>query len=121
MSTEYVGTVVLEVDGREIDVVSVNASRNVGRKPVRTMNRKGKSKGFTKTVADYSLRLTAVVPEEGNIDWDGIENAKVTIDKGPAGRESYLGCFSIEVGESYDVDNEARVDISMGALDFVRE
>ena len=36
---EYVGAVVVEVDGREIEAFSCSPSANTGRKPVKTMNR----------------------------------------------------------------------------------
>ncbi|HDI5852221.1 TPA: phage tail protein, partial [Escherichia coli] len=31
-------------------------------------------------------------------------------------RTSYLDCFTVEVGEKYTVDSEAKIDIKMAAL-----
>ena len=45
---EYAGQVILEVDGQEIEVTSFNVSENTGRKPVKTMNRTGRAKGFAR-------------------------------------------------------------------------
>jgi hypothetical protein len=36
-------------------------------------------------------------------------------------RESWLDCFTTEVGEKYSVDNEARRDIKLSALRKVKE
>lgn len=119
---EYVGAIVLEVDGKEIDVVSVSPTHNAGRKLVKTMNRKRRAKGFAKTVKDYMLKVTAVVDPENPIVWDDIEGAKISIEN-PDGtlRESYLECGTISVGKQYDSENEARIDIDMYALDHVVE
>lgn len=115
---EYAGQVVLEIDGKEIEVTSLNVTENTGRKPVKTMNRTGHAKGFARGVAEITLSLTVVVPLSGDIDWAAIEGAKLT--KFPLGaeqqRESFRDCFTLSVGEKYQVDGEAVRDISMQAL-----
>lgn len=120
---EYAGAIVLEVDGREIEVSALNVSHNTGRKLVKTMNRTNHAKGFARGVAEFGLSVTAVVPLEGDIDWAGIEGAKLTIF--PVGneqhRESYLDCFTVSVGEKYQVDGEAVRDLTMQALKKVVE
>ena len=122
MSTEYVGTIVLEVDGQEIDVASFSATHETMRKVVKTMNRKGRAKGFAKTVRGYSLKVTAVVPKVNPPIWDDIEDAKISIEsEDGAYRESYLDCGVVSVGKQYDAENEARIDIDMYALDHVVE
>lgn len=122
MSKEYVGTIVLEVDGQEIDVASVSANHETLRKVVKTMNRTGRAKGFAKTTRGYSLKVTAVVPKINPPNWDDIEDAKISIEsEDGAFRESYLGCGVMSVGKQYDMENESRIDIEMFALDYVRE
>lgn len=120
---EYLGAIVLEVDGREIDIVSLDTNESTGRTLVKTMNREGRAKGFVKGIATYELTVTAVIPATGDIDWAAIQGAKITVypvaseDK----RVSYLDCFTISVGNRYDVENEARRDVQMAALRRVEE
>lgn len=120
---EYVGAVVMEVNGQEIEVVSISPSEDTGRKVVKTMNRSGRASGFAQGVAMFDLRLSAVIPVLGEpLDWAAIEGAKITIAPVAGGkRTSYLDCFTISVGRSYQVDGEARIDISMSALRKVEE
>jgi hypothetical protein len=121
---EYVGAAVLELDGRDIDVTKISARETTGTKVVKTMNRKRRAKGVAKGIGEYTLNITAVIPLDGAVDWVNIEGAKVTIDpvSGSGGkRVSYLNCFAIEVGEEYNVEGEAVVDIQLGALDKVIE
>lgn len=120
----YAGAVIMEINGREVEVISIKPSTTTGRKGVKTMNRKGRVLGFADGVTEYKLSLTAAIPIDGSIpDWDNITKAKITIfpinkdDK----RTSYLDCFSTEISEQYEVDNEARIDIEMIALDKIEE
>ncbi len=121
---EYIGAIVLEVDGKEVEVTKCDPKVNTGRKGVKTLNSQGRMRGFIQGIAEYTLSITAVIPSDGSeIDWENITDAKLTYyplnqaDK----RTSYRGCFTTEVGESYTVDNEAVVDIQMGALEKVVE
>lgn len=120
---EYVGQIVLEVDGQEIEVVDLGVNHNTGRKLVKTMNRTGRAKGFARGIAEFALSVTVAIPLSGDIDWAAIEGAKIT--KFPLGseskRESFLDCFTVSVGEKYNVDGEARRDLSMQALRRVAE
>lgn len=121
---EYVGAIVLEVDGVEIEVTKCDPKVNTGRKGVKTLNSSGRMRGFIQGIAEYTLSITAVKPKDGTeLDWDNITNAKVTFY--PLGndgqRTTYQECFTTEVGESYTVDNEAVIDIQMGALNKVVE
>lgn len=115
---EYIGCIVLEVDGQEIDVVAVDPTERTGRKLVKTMNAEGRAKGFARGVAEFDLKVTVAIPAEGDMDWAAIEGAKLTIypQSGGGTRTSYLDCFTVEVGERYQVDNEAVRDISMAAM-----
>lgn len=120
---EYVGSISLEVDGVEIEVATVSPKTSTGRRPVKTMNRLRNIAGFSRGIKTYDLRITAVIPIEGDLlDWDNIEGAKLSIDPGDGGqRVSYLDCFSTDVGEEYQADGEARRDISLVAVRKVTE
>lgn len=120
---EYVGSISLEVDGREIEVATVSPRTSTGRRPVRTMNRLRQIAGFARGIQTHELRVAAVIPVEGDsIRWENIEGAKLTVDPGGTGkRVSYLDCFSTEVGREYQVDNEARIDVTLMAVRKVEE
>lgn len=120
---EFVGSISLEVDGREVEVASVAPRENTGRRPVRTMNKLRTIAGFSRGIKTYDLRTTAVVPKDGTaVDWANIEGAKLTIEPADGGqRTSYLDCFATEVGEEYSVDNEARIDVQLVAVRKVAE
>ena len=120
----YAGAVIMEINGQDIEIISIKPSTTTGRKPVKTMNRRGKVRGYADGVTEYKLSVTAAIPIDGTLpDWDNITKAKITIypinqdDK----RTSYLDCFSTECSEQYEVENEARIDIELIALDKVIE
>ncbi|PKN07626.1 MAG: phage tail protein [Deltaproteobacteria bacterium HGW-Deltaproteobacteria-8] len=118
MTIEYTGAIVLSVDGKDFDVESCDVTRKTGRKAVKTMNRTGKPKGFAKGVAEFSLKITLPVTP-GDPEWADVENAKITLEPLNTGdkRVSYTGCFTTDVGEKYQVDGEAKRDITVEALD----
>lgn len=120
---EYVGAIVLSVDGQDVEVVDFSVQAKTGRKLVKTMNRTGRAKGYSKGIAEYDLSVTAVIPDTGAPDWESIVGAKLTAQPlDPSGQtESYLDCFTTEVGKKYSVDNEARIDIKMNGLRKVTE
>ncbi|MCL1618334.1 phage tail protein [Ralstonia pseudosolanacearum] len=122
---EYLGAIVLEVDGREVEIESYTTSDKTGRKLVKTMNRTGRPSGFTQGVGEYNLTITAPVPTDPTeeVDWASITSAKLTHypSTTTGQRVSYLGCFTQEVSEKYEVDNEAKRDITMSAIKKVTE
>lgn len=120
----YAGTIVMEVNGVEIDIVSLKPQTTTGRKPVKTMNRKGRVLGYADGITEHKLSVTAAIPIDGTeIDWANITKAKITIY--PINKEdrrtSYLDCFTVEISEQYEADNEARIDIEMVALHKIKE
>lgn len=117
MLTEFVGVAILEVDTREIEITGVDVTDVTGRRPVRTMNRTGRITGFSRGVGQYDLRVTAVIPTSGGaVDWANIQGAKLTLTPLAGGRRTtYSDCFATQVGETYSVDNEARVDVQLTA------
>ncbi|HFC6102729.1 TPA: phage tail protein [Neisseria meningitidis] len=120
----YADAVIMEMNGRDIEIVSIKLQTTTGRKPVKTMNRNGRVNGYCDGVTEHKLSVTAAIPIDGTeIDWDNITKAKITIypindeDR----RTSYLDCFTVDTGEQYEVDNEARIDIEMIALHKIKE
>ena len=114
----------MEVNGVEVEIVSIKPTTTTGRKPVRTMNRRGKVRGYADGITEYKMSLTAAIPIDGTeVDWDNITDAKITIfpinkeDK----RVTYLGCSTTECSSQYQDDGEAKIDIEMFALDKVEE
>lgn len=120
---EYLGAIVMEVNGQEVEIESLDVTIKTGRKLVKTMNKTGRAKGFARGIEEIDLKVTAVIPLTGDIDWKGIEGAKITIYPTTAGgkRTSYLDCFTTDVGNKYTVDGEAKRDLSMAALREVVE
>ena len=120
----YAGAIIMEVNGRDIEIVSLKPQTTTGRKPLKTMNRQGRVMGYADGVTEHKLSLTAAIPIDGTeIDWDNITRAKITIY--PINKEerrvSYLDCFTTETSEQYEADNEAKIDIEMIALHKIWE
>ena len=124
MSTEYIGSVTLYLDAAEVEITKIDVKDSTGRKPVKTMNRSRRTKGFTRGVGQYDITATAVMPTDGTaINWGSIEDAKISLvpDVSGAKPTSYLGFCVTEVGESYTVDNEMVIDITGFAIRKVLE
>ena len=121
---EYVGAVVLEVDGKEIECVSVNVSSNTGYLPVKTMRRKRVISGYCVGVATFELSVTVPIKVDGEeLDWWNVFDAKVVIYpiSGNGNREAYTGCCVQEVGDAYETEGEAKRDLKMFAVEHVKE
>ncbi len=120
---EYLGSIVMEIDGKEIDIESLDETVRTGRKVVKTMNRSGRAKGYARGMTDYELRLSVAVPLSGETNWAGVDGAKITVYPldSESSRTQYLDCFVTEVGSAYNVEGEAKRNISMVALRKVVE
>ena len=120
----YAGAIIMEVDGRDIEIVSLKPTTTTGRKPVKTMNRQGRVLGYADGVTEHKLSITAAIPiGASSINWVGFTKAKITVYpiKKNDRRVSYLDCFTVETSEQYEADNEARIDIEMIALHKILE
>lgn len=115
---EYLGAIVMEIDGVEVDIESLDVSHNTGRRLVKTMNRTGRPQGFARGIEMFDLRVTAVIPLDGDIDWGAIEGAKIVIYPVQEGgqREVFYDCFTSDVGQSYKTDSEATQALTMQCL-----
>ncbi|OLN30446.1 Transaldolase [Desulfovibrio sp. DV] len=120
---EYLGAIILEIDGQEYEIVDFNEQHETGRKVVKTMNGTGRAKGYHQGVKTWELSITAVVPKDDALDWSGVEGAKLTIYPVTEGgkRESYQDCAVVSIGNKYTVDSEARVDVKLLSLNKVEE
>lgn len=120
---EYAGSIVLEVDGTEYECTDFNPEVQTGRKLVKTMNSTGRAKGFSKGIATYEFTISVVIPLGGDIDWGALSDSKVTIYPldNSGQRTTYQDCFCTGYSEKYTVDNEARRDVKMTALNKVNE
>ncbi len=122
---EYVGSVVLEINGKEFEVIDISIDHDTGKKIVKTMNRRGKALGFCQGIQTWEIALTVAIPKNigEDIDWDNFEGAKITIYPLTEGgkRESYLDCISQKNSIKYAAENEARVSVRVLALDKIVE
>lgn len=121
---EYVGAIVLEIDGTELECTDLKEDEQTGRKLVKTMNRTGRAKGFSRGVAEYQVTVSVVIPLSGDLAWGDMEGVKITqypVSGSGGKRVSFLDCFSTQVGAQYTVDNEAKRDITFAALRRVEE
>jgi hypothetical protein len=119
---EYQGMIIMEVDGVEVEVETLNITKKSGRKVVKVMNKTGRATGFTRGIADIDIDCSAVIPLTGDLAWGDIVGAKITVyPLGGGQRVSYLDCFTTEVGKKYKVDGEAKQDLKMVALREVLE
>ena len=120
MSEEYVGAVVLEWDGREIECASVSSDISTGKRIVKVMNRKARARGHSKGIPDFKLSVEVPIPTDGSEpDWLTIENAKLTIVPidSVGQREIFLGCEVETVSSKWQVEGTAMRTLSITALD----
>lgn len=122
---EYVGAIVLEVDGREIECTSFSAKETTGRMPVKTMNRSRRIAGFCTGVATYELTVAVPIPvDQGTeVNWSEVAGAKLVIYpvSGKGRRTAYTGCVVQDVSDAYESEGEAKRDLTMFAVNKVEE
>lgn len=120
---DYLGAIILEVDGTEYEVETVDVDHKPNRSLVKTMNRKGRPSGCSEGVHEWSLKIVAPIPVTGAFDWDSIKGGKLTIfpvtESGT--RVSYLDCVSMGDSKSFGVGNEAKVTVTLAACDEIKE
>lgn len=118
MSIEYDGEVVVEINGKEIDVVSFDDTVTTGRKPVKTMNRTGRARGSVNGIKTVEMKITAPAPAVGEYDWENMKDAQIVIY--PVGnaskRTTFMDSNVTSVGSRYQLEGEMVRDISLYAL-----
>ena len=121
---EYVGAVVLEVDGREVECSSFSVTENTGRQPGKTMNRSRRIAGYSTGVATFEISASVPIPVDGDeLDWFNAFDVKMVIYpiSGNGKRTAYTGCVVQEVSPAYESEGEAKRDIKLFAVDRVEE
>lgn len=123
MATEYVGIIVMEVDGQEVEIDSIDVTHKTGRTVVKTMNKDRRARGYREGVSEFELKVEAVIPKTGELDWASIKGAKITLYPADGGgqRESYLDCATLDIGTKYQLSGESMRSLTMGALRKVVE
>lgn len=124
MADTYVGSVVLEVNGMEIEVTRISPSVDTGRKLVKTMNSTGRARGHVNGITTHNLTIEAVKPKGRTVVWENIVDAKLTLspEDGSGEKNITYQNFTVQtVGDEYSVDNEARVSITGFALNRIEE
>ena len=118
MSTEYDGEVVVEINGKEVDVVSFDDTVNTGRKPVKTMNRTGRAKGSVSGIESIDMKITAPAPATGEFNWRTMKDAQIVIYPvgNPSKRTTYIDSNVSTIGSRYQLDGEAVRDVSLYCL-----
>lgn len=123
MTDNYVGQIVLELNGTDYEVTSLEPSLKTGRTIVKTMNRTGRPLGTAKGMEEHELRIAVAIPKNGEPNWRALVDAKITIypQEGGGKRETWTGCSLIEMGSKYQVEGEATRDLTVSALNYYEE
>ncbi len=123
MSDNYVGQIVLSINGADYEIKSLDHTMRTGRTVVKTMNRKRRPLGTAAGVEDHELRVSVAIPKSGEPNWRAMQDAKITIEPVDGGgeRESWTGVALIEMGSKYQLEGEATRDLTLSALDYYPE
>jgi hypothetical protein len=123
MSDNYVGQIVLELNGTDYEVTSLEPTLKTGRTVVKTMNRSGRPLGTAKGMEEHDLRISVAIPKNGEPNWRALVDAKITIypQDGGGKRETWTGCSLVEMGSKYQVEGEATRDLTVSALNYYEE
>ena len=123
MAEEAVGSIVMSVDGQEYDCSKFTSKKTTGNKRILTMNRKLKAKFKAKGITVYDLTCSVVIPDgKDTVDWDGVEGIRISIESPTGGfRETYTDCEVQEYSDSYDVNGETMRDLTLFAMDYLKE
>ena len=123
MAEEAVGSIVMSVDGQEYDCSKFTSKKTTGNKRILTMNRKLKAKFKAKGITIYDLTCSVVIPDgKDTVDWDGVEGIRISIESPTGGfRETYTDCEVQEYSDSYDVNGETMRDLTLFAMDYLKE
>lgn len=116
----YVGRTVISVNAVVIaECKSANERTTTGRKVLRGFSPLGGPIGTTDGTPEYSIDLEVYIPKVGDlVDWVGLEGATLTISPRDGIGKTIIfgGCFTTEVGASYNETDEATRKVTFGAL-----
>lgn len=118
MALDYDGEVVVEINGKEVDVISFDDTVKTGRKPVKTMNRTGRAKGSVNGIKTVEMKITAPAPATDEFDWENMRDAQIVIYPvaNPTKRTTYADSNVSGIGSRYQLEGEAVRDISLYCL-----
>ncbi|WP_310601205.1 hypothetical protein [Desulfobulbus sp.] len=112
--SEYVVSVLLEVNGQNIDdFKAVTEGEFEVAKQINLMNKTG----FGRMTARHGVEVDYVVPaDKAEFDFKTVEDGTLTIDKQNGVRTTYTGVWTLKVGATkYDGENEVVRTITFGA------
>ena len=118
ISSPTLGTFPLE------DVVSLDVTYTHDSKPVKTMNRRRRSRGFQTNTPEYAADMEVAVQKANpEVDWIELQQSKETFligwREGAGGvRRQLVDCQVADVSDSYSEEGEMRRRVSLMALDF---
>lgn len=115
----YVGCIILEVDGQDVEIAKIQTEITTGKKLVLVMSRAARAAGRSKGISQIKITVSAPIPLTGpELDWAELDDATLVIEPAEEGGERilYRGCFSTKVGAAYQVEGEAMRDIEMHAI-----
>ena len=124
INATYVGAVILEIDGIEVEVQSFSKKHNTGRKSVKAMNRKASPLGYAMGIKTWELSFKAPIKiADKEFDLTLISKSKITywpVGK-PNARKSLIDVFVTNVSDDFETENEAIVNVEAEALGEINE
>lgn len=120
MSDNYVGQIVLTINGSDYEIKSLEHTLKTGRAVVKTMNRSGTPLGTAAGMEEHDLRVSVAIPKSGEPNWRAMLDAKITIEPVDGGgqKESWTGVSLMEMGSKYQLEGEATRDLTLSALRY---
>lgn len=120
---EYLGAIILEIDGKEVEIESFDEDHKSGRSLVKPMSRKRGPSGYSEGVHEWTLKITAFIPKTGAPDWDKMTGAKLTVFPVSEGGEriTFVDCVSLGDSRKYTAEGAAKVDVTLAAMDRIKE
>jgi hypothetical protein len=123
-SKEYMGMVVIEIDGIEYDCEKFGETEETGRKAVKHMSRTGKSNGYTEGCGTIELSISVIVPLSMRPpNWARIKDATITRSplNDPSQRTTWTGCYTTKTGMTSSHDSETKTELTMMANERFEE
>lgn len=118
--SEYVASVNLEINGKNIDDFKSVSEKEIERHKQINLMRKT---GVVSVTPRYGVEVEYVIPKDSpEQDWAEVANATLTIDKDNGKRITYSGVYVMKEGAvKYDGENEATKTIDLVALERIEE
>ena len=107
----YISSVILEVDGREIeDFKSVAIGERIYGVTMKLMNKWG----FAKLPPEHRIVVDYVPPAVNRYDWTTLDNGRLTIEYNNGDRVTWTGVNLVSIGEeAIDGENIVSIPITL--------